>query len=252
VLTQYAVDRAICAIAAARPPGERSIARVAIIGPGLDFTDKQEGLDFYPPQTLQPFLTIDSLLGCGASALGDLQVTTMDINRRINAHLRGAAQRAQSSKSPYRLVLPRDVSGGWAIEAVDYWKRAGQRIGAAVDVAAPASLPHVTARGVSVAPDVLARLRVVEANIVLDRIDLPEDQRFDLVIATNVFLYYDVFEQALAQASVAAMLRPGGLLITNDSIVAIPEVPLAPERQITVRFSDRAGDGERMSVYRRN
>ncbi|HYT64874.1 MAG TPA: hypothetical protein VEL51_00540 [Vicinamibacterales bacterium] len=28
---------------------------VAIIGPGLDFSDKAKGYDVYPPQTIQPF-----------------------------------------------------------------------------------------------------------------------------------------------------------------------------------------------------
>jgi hypothetical protein len=38
-----------------------SIRRVAIIGPGLDFVNKEEGVDFYPTQTIQPFAVIDSL-----------------------------------------------------------------------------------------------------------------------------------------------------------------------------------------------
>jgi len=33
-----------------------SVRRVGIIGPGLDFTDKQEGYDFYPAQTVQTVL----------------------------------------------------------------------------------------------------------------------------------------------------------------------------------------------------
>ena len=39
-----------------------SVHRVAIIGPGLDFVNKEEGVDFYPTQTIQPFAVIDSLL----------------------------------------------------------------------------------------------------------------------------------------------------------------------------------------------
>ena len=38
-----------------------SVDRVGVIGPGLDFTDKAEGYDFYPPQITQPFSVIDSL-----------------------------------------------------------------------------------------------------------------------------------------------------------------------------------------------
>src|SRR5947208_1725254 len=43
----------------------RSITRVAVIGPGLDFTDKGFGYDFYPLQTLQPFAVYDSLVRLG-------------------------------------------------------------------------------------------------------------------------------------------------------------------------------------------
>src|SRR5258707_5125858 len=39
-----------------------NVSRVAVIGPGLDFTDKQEGDDFYPQQTIQPFAIMDTLL----------------------------------------------------------------------------------------------------------------------------------------------------------------------------------------------
>ena len=44
---------------------QRSIRRVAIVGPGLDFVNKQEGVDFYPPQSVQPFAVLD----CCVSAL---------------------------------------------------------------------------------------------------------------------------------------------------------------------------------------
>ena len=46
------------------------IRRVAIIGPGLDFADKQEGYDFYPQQTIQPFAVIDSLVRLGFATRG--------------------------------------------------------------------------------------------------------------------------------------------------------------------------------------
>jgi len=41
---------------------EGSFARVAVIGPALNFTDKGYGYDFYPVQTLQPFAIYDSLI----------------------------------------------------------------------------------------------------------------------------------------------------------------------------------------------
>ena len=42
-----------------------SVTRVAIIGPGLDFTNKADGYDFYPIQTSQPFVVADVLMRLG-------------------------------------------------------------------------------------------------------------------------------------------------------------------------------------------
>jgi len=56
----------------------------------------------------------------------------------------------------------------------------------------------------------------VRLNIVTDRLD---GDGFDLIVATNVFVYYDVLDQALALANVASMLRPGGFFLTNTAMV---------------------------------
>jgi hypothetical protein len=39
-----------------------------------------------------------------------------------------------------------------------------------------------------------------------------------LIIGTNIFLYYGAFEQSLARANVASMLKPGGYLLSNDKL----------------------------------
>ena len=49
-------------------------------------------------------------------------------------------------------------------------------------------------------------------------------ERFDLIIATNVLVYYDVFEQALAASNLASMLRLGGVIMTNAAV--LPTAPL--------------------------
>ena len=38
-----------------------AVRRVAIVGPGLDFADKDVGFDVYAQQTLQPFAVLDAL-----------------------------------------------------------------------------------------------------------------------------------------------------------------------------------------------
>ena len=251
VLTQFAVDRGVCELADKGVLPVRSVHRIAIVGPGLDFVDKQEGFDFYEPQVLQPFTLADSLLQCGLATRNTLSITTIDISPRVNGHLRAAVRRAKDRRSAYRLVLPwssDSVSG----EATAYWKRAGAQVGRGFATAAPRGMPGVLARGVAVSPDIVSRIQPVDASIVSDRLALPDERRFDLVLASNVLVYYDTFEQTLALASVAAMLRPGGVLLTNDAVLEIPEVPLRSGGNLAVPFSERPGDGERMVWYVKN
>ena len=56
-----------------------------------------------------------------------------------------------------------------------------------------------------------------------------EDQ-FDLVLATNLLIYYDVFEQSLAMANIARMLDAGGVFLSNDRMIELPGGPLSTGR----------------------
>jgi hypothetical protein len=260
VLTQFAVDRAICGLRERGLLSSRPVRRVAIVGPGLDVADKQEGFDFYPPQSLQPFTVVDSLLRCDLasrsslrpstvlgttlSSVEGLHVTTLDVSPRVNAHLRAAVSRAT-----YRLVFPWNTEAGWTEEAAGYWKRAGDRVGTASTVDPAPVLPGVRARAVTVAPEIVRTIRPLEASIVSDRLDLADHERFDLVVATNVLLYYDTFEQTLALDAIAALLRPGGVLLANDAVLEVPEIPMRSQGYVSVAFSKRQGDGERMIFY---
>ena len=248
VLTQFAVDRGVCALGDRGVLAARSVNRVAIVGPGLDFVDKQEGFDFYEPQSLQPFTLADSLLQCGLATRNTLSITTIDISPRVNGHLRAAVRRANDRRTAYRLVLPWNPDNVSA-EATAYWKRAGAQVGRPFAAPAPRGMPGVLARGVAVSPDIVRRIQPIDASIVSDRLTLPEERHFDLVLASNVLVYYDTFEQTLALASVAAMLKPGGVLLTNDAVLEIPEVPMRSAGSLAVPFSERPGDGERMVWY---
>ncbi len=65
IYIDFGIEAALDAIKANRLLAPGVVRRVAIVGPGLDFIDKREGYDFYPPQTLQPFAVIDSLKRLG-------------------------------------------------------------------------------------------------------------------------------------------------------------------------------------------
>jgi chemotaxis methyl-accepting protein methylase len=102
-------------------------------------------------------------------------------------------------------------------------------------------------RALSVRPSLVATLHVRDVNIVLERSD---DPPFDLIVATNVLVYYSPFEQSLAVANIAKMLRPGGFLLTNYAVSALP--PMEPEASLaTPVFWDRQGNGDTLLWYQR-
>jgi hypothetical protein len=200
------------------------VKRVGVIGPGLDFIDKREesAYDYYPPQTLQPFALTDSLARLGLGDSRSLSLTIFDISPRVIQHVQRARDRAAKGIG-YMLQVPRDVGLTWPAELAAYWRSLGDQIGMeAVPIAPPALFGRLETRAVRIRPDVIRACEAVDLNIVLERQNRPEAQRFDLLVATNIFVYYDGFEQALALENAGAMLKRGGLLLTNDRL---PEIP---------------------------
>ena len=245
----FAVDRALQAMKTAgriRPGGVR---RVAIVGPGLDFVDKAEGYDFYPLQTIQPFAVMDSLFRHDLARHEDFGITTVDVSPRVTRHLEDAAGRAANG-TPYVLQLSlehREPAREWVPDLVQWWERLGS-IGNAVEPMRPGTDSGIRARAVGVRPSLVRLITPRELNIVLERLRLSDAERFDLVIATNVLVYYGRFEQALAVANIASMLRPGGYLLTNYVVSAWE--PRESIFTIPVRV-DRQGNGDTILLYER-
>ncbi|MBI2220076.1 MAG: methyltransferase domain-containing protein [Acidobacteria bacterium] len=254
IYVNLGLDQALAAITSKSLLAPGGVRRVGIVGPGLDFTDKHDGYDFYPEQSIQPFAVADSLLRLGLAAPG-LRVTTFDVSRRINRHLAAARQRAPAGRR-YVLHVPRDMDLPWSTTLVNYWERFGDRVGEpAKPLAAPPGVGHVQVRAVSVRPEIVRSLDPHDLNIVLQRLEpLAVDERFDLIIATDVLVYYDVFEQSLALANIARMLRPGGLFLSNTIVFELPAVPLesiAYTDVIYMRLPDGSERGDRIVWYRR-
>lgn len=251
LLANYGVEQALKAMRDRALLAARSVRNVAVIGPGLDFIDKQEGYDFYPPQTIQPFAVIDSLLRLALAADGGPAVTAIDINSRVIGHIERAVELARKNKRGYAIQLPRDARATWKPDLVRYWREFGGEIASPVEpLRPPDELGELDLRAVRVWPEVVQRIKPVQMNVVLERLTPTADARFDLIIATNVFLYYTVFEQALALAGIQRILRPGGWLLTNN---ALPEVSGAKVRSVdylTVVYSDRRDDGDHIAWYR--
>ena len=92
-------------------------------------------------------------------------------------------------------------------------------------------------------PEVVLACDPVDLNIVLERSNLSVVDhgagRFDLVVATNIFVYYDSFEQALALENAGAMLKTGGFLLTNDRLPEVAGGSMRLAGTTVVRYGDR-------------
>src|SRR5262245_17049152 len=121
ILPSFAIEQALETMRDQRLLVPNVVRRVAVIGPGLDFADKNSGYDFYPVQTIQPFISIDSLVRLGlSSGPGEIELTTFDISPRVNNHLLTMRERATTG-APYVLRLPIDISSKWIPSLMSYW-----------------------------------------------------------------------------------------------------------------------------------
>ena len=251
LLPDYAIEQALTDLKERGLFTSGSVRRIAIIGPGLDFTDKQEGYDFYPQQTIQPFAVVDSLLRLGLAKPDAINVTTLDLSSRVNDHLRQSGLRARRGL-PYVIQLPRDEQAQWKPAAIKYWQQFGDQIGVPMTpVAVPPTAGRLAMRAVKVRPTFVTRITPFDTNIVLQRLELPESEKFDLIVATNILVYYDNFDQSLAMINVERMLRPGGILLSNNALLELPFFKVHSAGYSTVVYSDRPDDGDHIVWYQR-
>jgi hypothetical protein len=230
-----------------------SIRRVAIVGPGLDFVNKNSGSDFYPPQSTQPFAVIDTLARLKLADPATIELTTLDISSRVNRHLERARKDAAAGKW-YTMQLLSDPADQWnkdyAAGFLNYWQHLGSEIGKpAQRIAVPQAAGNIWNRAVSVRPAVVERVTPVDMNVVFQTVPLTPDKQFDLVIGTNIFVYYDSFEQSLARNNLATMIKPGGYLITNEALAGNAATKLADSLQTKILVTP--SDTEYMYTYAR-
>ena len=217
----YAVYAALASLRAL-DPGLR-VRRVLIVGPGLDLAPRTDLVDAVPPQSYQPFAVIDALLGLSLSTLPDLRVHSVDVSRRVVRWF----DALPTGPLPMHFLLAAPVrdARGEAEDYRTYLAGLGGAIG--TGIAAPpalASNPHYL-RSVAIRPDVLRTLTATRLDILTER--LAGEPPFDLAVMTNVLTYFDNQQAGLALTNVAAMLRPGGFLIHNESRLGLAETAAA-------------------------
>jgi hypothetical protein len=228
-----------------------TVRRIAIVGPGLDFADKRDGYDFYPLQTIQPFAVMEAIERLHLGDRANLQVVTFDLNAAVNSHVAKLAARAQRGH-PYELQLPRDTLAAWKPEAVAYWQYFGEVVAHPVKpLPVPQQLPTVELKAVAVTPDRAARLTAMDLNIVAQTADFSDSERFDLVVATNILVYYDHFQQALAMTNVARMMKPGGIFVSNTLLPAAHDERLNYLGGRSVVYAQDGSYGDDIVVYQK-
>jgi hypothetical protein len=246
ILSSFGIDAALRDMKTADAIHEGSIGRIGIIGPGLDFADKGFGYDFYPLQTLQPFAIYDSLVRLGLAQAGRIDIVAFDISPEVLGHLRHLHERARAGEE-YIVQLPRELRP-WVSDAIDYWHSFGSAIGEPVaPIQPPPALKDLETRAVRIRPQIVISCQPVDLNFVLEQLRSPGKERFDLVIATNVFVYYNSLEQALALENISTFLKLGGFLLTNESLAGLPEIPMRAVQYTPIRYG--MGEFERDNIY---
>src|SRR5207247_3583239 len=139
------------------------------------------GYDFYPLQTIQPFAVVDSLRARNLAAARDLQMTTYDLNPRVNDHIDSARQRARRGAG-YTVQLPRDATQRWQRDLLSYWTRLGDRIGESIQpIAPPPAAGRVDVRAVRIRPDGVQAIEPRDPDIIRPPPDpLPASRALDV------------------------------------------------------------------------
>ncbi len=193
---------------------------------------------------------MDSLRRLRLAETSGPTVEIVDLSARVLDHVRDAVARARVG-SAYTVQVPLDGDTRWRPETADYWRRFGSEIGTSAQALSPPPGVELRMRAVRISPNVVRLLRSVDLNVVLQHLPLPDDRKLDLMIATNVMVYYEPFEQALALQNIAGMLRKGGMLLTNNALPEVKGVPMRPVGGTSVAYSEDPDDGDHVLWYQR-
>lgn len=189
VAANYAVWQGLQVLHAVAP--SFTVHRVLIIGPGLDFAPRTALVETARPQSYQPFAVLDTLL---ALHFGTPVIHCWDINPRVIRFFQNFAA------DP---ILKLHADGGTR-EYLTYFHQLGSQLGAVHD--------DGTTRTMTVSPEYARAVTAENRNIVTGE----PASGYDLVIATNVLLYYEGPELTVALAHIARSLTAGGYFLHND------------------------------------
>jgi hypothetical protein len=186
----------------------RRIQRVLVIGPGLDLAPRTGLVETRAPQSYQPFAVVDALVGTGLADRASLHLSAIDINPRVVQWLEGAHGTAPE------LALYAGVRESKQVHLADDYRSYFASLGKSIGVSRPMGGlgSRQLSKTVKLFSDVTAAIDAATVDITVERVD----DRYDLIVVTNVFPYLSDAELLLALGNVVQMLKPGGVLLHNE------------------------------------
>jgi SAM-dependent methyltransferase len=213
----YVVYLALATLRRLEP--HRRIQHVLIIGPGLDLAPRTGLVETGAPQSYQPFAVMDALFSTGLAEPATLRLTAIDINPRVVDWLRGA------QKAPPQLTLFPGISEARRVRMTEdyrsYFASLGQSVGVARRV--PGLDSRRLAKTVQLSSSATAAVDSELVDITVERVE----DRYDLIVVTNVFPYLSDPELLLGVSNIVRMLKPGGILMHNEPRPLLADAALA-------------------------
>ncbi|MBA3439781.1 MAG: hypothetical protein H0T92_07925 [Pyrinomonadaceae bacterium] len=233
----------------------RQLNNVLIVGPGLDFAPRTDLIDVIDPQSYQPFAVADALIDLKLADARRLRIHCIDINERVIGYLRRFPR-----QNPKRLALLSGVADSERQPLSPEYKRYFQALGKQIGTESPLDgLPrkyrsHLK-KTLVVGGQAAGMVSAEKLNIVTERED--SSTRYDLVVVTNVFPYFNSTELLLSLVNIEAMMVKGGYLIHNEprqmlfSFSKLLDLPMIHARTELIRSGDPSPLYDAVWVHRK-
>ena len=248
----FAIFDALAAMKAQQP--ELQIRDVLIVGPGLDFAPRTDLMDLFGPQSYQPFAVADALLSLKLSNRQTLRLHCVDINDRVVNFLNSRATKKSISLSLLSGIAEK-TDRPLSDEFKNYFRSLGKNIGVESALSLPENWRTHLSKNIQLQPEILKTISGEKLNIITQRCS--SEKKFDLVIVTNVFPYFNDVELSLALTNIAAMTRPGGYWLHNESrnllinLALLLEVPSLQSRTVLIAGSQNNALFDGVAIHRK-
>jgi SAM-dependent methyltransferase len=193
---------------------------VLVVGPGLDLAPRTDLIDVVAPQSYQPFAVADALVALSLASERDLRIHSIDVNPRVVRFIEAVA-RQPITLHVFTGMAEKTTAQPFSADYRTYVRQLGRAIGDEVAPPRAIASDRRYQHSIAVRPSFTRAMSAERLNIVSER--LVDRGGFDLIVATNVLNYFDDRQLALALSNIAAMLRPGGLLLHNESRAGLVE-----------------------------